>query len=256
MSSSFGVVIDEKTFFQMHVSNDVWNEEIQRSQQQVFKSSTVLCIYLLLDILGASNSIKCLSLLQGSYFKPFYLSKKGWKGCDEKQYNLRARPKGRTRTRSFIVFLRRLVNATPSATWTPSGCCNRPTFCRLLTAYRRKSIAADPAEFLFLEKREEKKRSALKPRKRKKTQRENLMRDHQRSYNIARSSLSFREKRETYPSSGCAQKIFPKKFFLLLLLSRQKTVVQKTLSREILFLEKAPLHGFGRTFVISDRTHE
>ena len=159
-SSFFSVVIDEKTFFQMHVSNDVWNEEIQRSQQQVFKSSTVLCIYLLLDILGASNSIKCLSLLQGSYFKPFYLSKKGWKGCDEKQYNLRARPKERTRSRSFIVFLRRLVNATPSATQTPSGCCNRPTFCRLLTAYRRKSIAADPAEFLFLEKREEKKRSA------------------------------------------------------------------------------------------------
>ena len=45
----------------------------------MFKSNAVLCIYLLLDILGASNSIKCLSLLQGSYFKPFYLSKKDGK---------------------------------------------------------------------------------------------------------------------------------------------------------------------------------
>lgn len=132
----------------------------------------VLCIYLLLDILGASNSIKCLSLLQGSYFKPFYLSKKGWKGWKVVQSSC-APKRSDEIALSFIVVLRRLVNATPSATWTPSGCCNRPKFCRLLTAYRRKSIAADPVEFLFFRKREEKKRSALKPlRERKKTQRQ------------------------------------------------------------------------------------
>ena len=107
----------------------------------------VLCIYLLLDILGASNSIKCLSLLQGSYFKPFYLSKKGWKGWKVVQSSC-APKRSDEIALSFIVVLRRLVNATPSATWTPSGCCNRPTFCRLLTAYRRKSIAADPAGYL------------------------------------------------------------------------------------------------------------
>ena len=92
----------------------------------------------------------------------------------------------------FIVVLRRLVNATPSATWTPSECYNRPTFCRLLTAYRRKSNVADPAGYLraYAKREREKLRQYATRKRRMKTG------EGEESPSVASSSARERGKRE------------------------------------------------------------
>lgn len=92
----------------------------------------------------------------------------------------------------FIVVLRRLVNATPSVTWTPSECYNRPTFCRLLTAYRQKSNVADPAGYLraYAKREREKLRQYATRKRRMKTG------EGEESPSVASSSARERGKRE------------------------------------------------------------